>query len=169
MYCAVSAVCEILACRTLSKVLDVATDCSNMGRLPNLHFSSGPQEFSRQGRLFRARLGDVHISLPPAAYIMKVKLPGLKSAGKKKDANSEVETDDSESTSESTAESSESDPEISKTSSPKDLSLPGRFRRGRPPLQLAETEAEASYLAQVDHLVEDTGAKLNKNQTNMSD
>ncbi|CAJ1368285.1 unnamed protein product [Effrenium voratum] len=128
------------AVRTLSKVLDVATDCSNMGRLPNLHFS----------------LGDVHISLPPAAYIMKVKLPGLKSAGKKKDANSEVETDDSESTSESTAESSESDPEISKTSSPKDLSLPGRFRRGRPPLQLAETEAEASYLAQVDHLVEET-------------
>eukprot|EP00435_Cladocopium_sp_Y103_P039816 s2840_g10.t1 len=51
------------AVRSLSKMLDVQTDCSNLAQLPNLHFVLGE---------------DMHISLPPSAYIMKVKLPRLK-------------------------------------------------------------------------------------------
>lgn len=51
------------AVRSLLKMLDVQTDCSNLAQLPNLHFVLGE---------------DMHISLPPSAYIMKVKLPRLK-------------------------------------------------------------------------------------------
>eukprot|EP00913_Durusdinium_trenchii_P018511 g17393.t1 len=57
--------------KTLTKILDVATDCSNMEHLPNLHFVLGD---------------DMHVSLPPSAYIMKVQMPRLK-----EDPNSQAE------------------------------------------------------------------------------
>jgi len=46
----------------LTKVLDVKTDCSNLDALPDLHFKAGDK---------------MQITIPPAAYVMKVSLPSF--------------------------------------------------------------------------------------------
>eukprot|EP00434_Breviolum_minutum_P015388 symbB.v1.2.013558.t1/scaffold952.1/size217748/16 len=127
------------AVRTLSKMLNVQTDCSNMARLPHLHFVLGE---------------DVHISLPPSAYIMKVQLPRLKEEPKADSADS-ADSGDSDSKSEETETQPTEEVEDDDTIENSHFRTTRRHRSS--PAELAETETqEQRYLAQVDSLVEDT-------------
>lgn len=86
------------------------------------------------------RLGeDMHVSLPPSAYIMKVKLPSLKQ--KSDDAKSSESTESEPSKESSTQDESEESEDAQ--------SLPRM--RAKPPGVLTETQQ-----SQVDSLVEDT-------------
>ena len=78
-----------------------------MAQLPHLHFVSAVSVIGAMNvsscyftSLVILRLGeDVHISLPPSAYIMKVKLPRLKEEPKAASADS-ADSGDSDSKSE---------------------------------------------------------------------
>ena len=83
-----------------------------MAQLPHLHFVSavsviGAMNVSCYFTSLVIRLGeDVHISLPPSAYIMKVKLPRLKEEPKAASADS-ADSGDSDSKSEAETQPTE--------------------------------------------------------------
>mmetsp|Transcript_36719 Transcript_36719/g.84733 ORF Transcript_36719/g.84733 Transcript_36719/m.84733 type:complete len:735 (-) Transcript_36719:47-2251(-) len=170
------------AVRTLTKVLDVSSDCSNMDKLPNLHFVLGE---------------GVEISLPPAAYIMKVKLPWLPKSGDSEKQGS-GESGEGSSGAESSEEATESQPREAREARRDQPATPAtvhsvnaedgvdgvdeeddeaeeeqekkgeaddqperktarHVHRHGQPLQLAEEEAAVdTFQAQVDSLVEET-------------
>lgn len=133
------------AVRTLTKILDVATDCSNMEHLPNLHFVLGD---------------DMHVSLPPSAYIMKVQMPRLK-----EDPNSQAEDSEMRSATSENADANLEEDDDDEASDDAKAVGSTRFRMARrhEAAELTEEEAREAqeaqtqrYQAQVDSLVEDT-------------
>ncbi|CAE7397686.1 PGA [Symbiodinium natans] len=151
------------AVRMLTKTLDVSSDCSNMDQLPNLHFALGE---------------GIEISLPPAAYIMKVKLPWLPRKDKSSSEDSE-NSEESDSSSESSAASTEATrdqhPKNGKAKAkakvkvhhvdadedrgdvmPEASKAKSRHRQQRPPLELTEQEEGDTFQAEVESFVEET-------------
>lgn len=148
------------AVRMLTKTLDVSSDCSNMDQLPNLHFA----------------LGDgIEISLPPAAYIMKVKLPWLPKKDGEKNSSGDTSSDSSDSGSSTEATREQPKPEkaskdkakvkvhqvnaedMDATSAlPEDAPGAARHLHQRLPLQLAQQEEAEAFQAEVESFVEET-------------
>ncbi|CAE7720217.1 unnamed protein product, partial [Symbiodinium pilosum] len=137
------------AVRLLTKTLDVSSDCSNMDQLPNLHFVLGE---------------DVEISLPPAAYIMKVKLPWLpKGADDKKSSGSGDSQESSDAEGSSGTEATRDQPKAKVHSAEsKAAEAPAKASKAKPhrhqhlPLELTQQEVVDTFQAEVESFVEET-------------